>query len=500
MHGGRCCLGPPIYTWRYDGKRIVGDASIHIHISASFQVVHRAGAVPRRRVRGVLASFCRSTTTRDMTNCYVSKNTESRLEHGDRGLEGLQLSNSIPEYVARSGGNRALARWSPKSNGDVTRLGEALARVNQSDKCPRLKYLEINGIDTFDRLLVANETFLESLSLISRIDYLTLIRCGSAGSVGKLLDSFVGAGRHSIRCIQITRCEVNDDDISLLGSALQKISRIDSLNLGIDLSAPTRLSMIVDSLRHVHVKDLAFYSCGITCIDPLRVILRGPLCQLSLYGDAITKENACALARALEGNTTLTQLNHQFGEDDLLDPFRQLLCDKKTPTTTFLSNHTLYMKDRSGRSISHAADLNRLSGLSCRHKTIFKILMTHSHIDCSGMTVFGLKLLPGLVSWFDEATSLVGNGDVSLGQRNSMTLIECHRLNALYGSIRRFPIAVVDSTGWETPRDDFGRKVNSVFRLEVSKVQQEMKAVRACILVCTGAVVILAYCANRYYT
>ena len=425
---------------------------------------------------------------------YVSQNTVSRLEHGDRSLEGLQLCNSFPEYVARGG--KPVAHWSPKSNADVTRLGKALARVNQADKCPRLKYLEINGIDNFDRLLVTNETFLKGLSMISSIDSLSLIRCGSAGSVGKILDSFVGAGRHSIRCIQITRCEVSDDDISLLRSSLRKLRRIDSLNLGMELSSPTRLRMIVDSLRHVHVKDVAFYSCGITCIDPLTSILQGPLCQLSLYGDTLTMENACVLARAMAGNTTLTQFNHQFNDEALLDPFRQLLCDNKTPTATFLSNHTLYMKDRSGRSISRAADLNR-SGLSCRHKSMKKILMAHPHIDISGMTLFGLKLLPGLVSWFDEATSLVGNDDVTLGQRNAMALLECHRLNALYGSIRRFPIVAFDSTGWETPtlRDNFERKFTSVFRLRGSTV-----AARACVFVCTGALIMWQLCANRYHS
>jgi hypothetical protein len=171
--------------------------------------------------------------------------------------------------------------------------------------------------------------------------------------------------------------------------------------------------------------------CG---CDVIATALRDPSCALRvlrLCRNSIDESGIVRLAGSLTHNDILEELylddnpgSRSYGS---IRAFSDLLCDRSTINSTYLSNHTLRVLGLGGSNVfigevyclESNLELNSSSYRPSPHPSvgfkissrssdvgITKILRNHPRIDVSSLLEWDIRLLPHVVDWFDRATPL----------------------------------------------------------------------------------------------
>ena len=156
------------------------------------------------------------------------------------------------------------------------------------------------------------------------------------------------------------------------------------------------------------------------------------------------KMHACSQS---SGNHTMKAFS--FDSEQLVkgwDYFSRLLCNSSSIDATYESNHTLqelgklhgndqiYCTDNIDE---HVVSLLRLNcgDFSKRQIAVCKILKYHPNMDFESFFDLDLKLLPHVITWFDNAATYPDE------LRGSARAIQMKKMSAIYQFLPNVPIA-----------------------------------------------------------
>ncbi|KAL7425823.1 hypothetical protein ACHAXM_000181 [Skeletonema potamos] len=329
---------------------------------------------------------------------------------GDRGVQALALSLARNESLRHVD----LSNYRTSNNNNIGDRGvEALAESLVHNASLRVLSLSGNtpitgtGVRAISRILQSHTSGLETLSL-------NRINLGDDG--GKILAAALSINK-SLVYLSLQSGSIGDDGLRALASGLSRNSTLHEL----DFSG-----------------NAALTAAG---LHSLKRYFRSPSCALKtlfIFDINFGDEGAYALANALRQNKSLKRLRfHARGITSKgWQAFLNLICDKSSPNSLYLSNHTLI---ELGESLSPTVVVNWL-GINERNRNRnfaarIKILYFFSDLDMEPLFQWNLKLIPLVKSWFQTMSS----PDVDFE-----AVIRNRELTAIYKFVSRFPFLVVD--------------------------------------------------------
>jgi len=225
-----------------------------------------------------------------------------------------------------------------------------------------------------------------------------------------------------LRDISLQSCELNDEHLAGLASALRGLRELRYINL--------------------EKNNISGTGC-----NSLAAVLRDPNCnviKLDLTSNQIDDRGAIILADALRGNSRLKRLildrNHIITSYAAFE--HAIMGGRRNINETFLSNHTLCEMFKYSDAKLHlrkffrdlASALFHNQGSDKRKIALGKILRYHTHISMIPFFDWEWKFLPVAANWFDMA---VGAGIRYADLTEEQVLSK--KLSAIYQFIRAMP-------------------------------------------------------------
>mmetsp|Transcript_35646 Transcript_35646/g.76112 ORF Transcript_35646/g.76112 Transcript_35646/m.76112 type:complete len:328 (+) Transcript_35646:23-1006(+) len=278
--------------------------------------------------------------------------------------------------------------------------------------------------------VVTNEDFFQELRRNSSIRKLTLVHCDLADEtdrVGHEIRKSFYANGDFLPPKDLTHVRLEGASC-LRASTVRKHRDVDDF-----------LKSLVEAIRGKHRLtrlELVGIGIGVNGCETLASLLQDPKCNLvslDLAGNTIDDASATVLAGALKNNSKLESLTfptrNAMTEKGWTE-FSKALCDTSSISDIYFSNHTMkYLGDQPPPS-RHL----KLSSPSCddalkKQIAMKKILRHHHHFDMEPLFVWGMKMMPIAVGWFDRAKVCAGKNEC----------VDVKKLDAIYQFIHAMP-------------------------------------------------------------
>lgn len=344
---------------------------------------------------------------------------------GSSGFTSLQEGD---DYYSNLGGSIA-------KNTSLTKL-----QINLSEAAPYIG-LGVRGVG----LDVTNSGFFCGIKQNSSIKKLHIIN-GTivTGSVGyELLNAYQANNSNSdLTRLHIEACHLQNASY-ITNSTLRSCTALKEIALTNCTISDEQLLSIAESIRgrplleklELHQNRIGTIGC-----KALATLLEDPnsnLTTLELFSNRINNDGASILANSLANNTKLRILNlfNNLFDVRVEEVFSELLCNKKSISSIYSSNHTLnnlVLHRRMGSLLSSLLTMN-LEGTNKSRVAMRKTLKYHpilAKIDVSELFEWGeegeqtLKSLPYILAWFDRAEDMEG--------RSGSYKLHKHKLSTIY--------------------------------------------------------------------
>jgi len=157
-----------------------------------------------------------------------------------------------------------------------------------------------------------------------------------------------------------------------------------------------------------------------------------------LSGNNIDDEAVTAFTMSLPSNAALENLimNDIPITDNGWRSLKDLLCDKSSVNSTFLSNHTIKHMGANARSLRRLLGLN--DDVDKKEVAIIKVLKYHIDFDVQPFFEWEFSVLPLIIEWLERASwiEMPMNFDPNISRR---------KLSSIYQFVRGMPVLYVEA-------------------------------------------------------